>query len=172
MRQITLYIHDNSPLYNLSNSDTGKVLKHLIGEKTELTEELKKVSEGLKEKRKPPTKEEKELRAKCKTIFMEHYKSLVGSEYYWTPKDAVQLIELTNKIKFKVKERFGEQQLSNDKIQLGFETILKSITDKWLLSNFSIPNINSKFNEIFTQAKNAAAESGSIKNLRSQPINS
>lgn len=95
--------------------------------------------------------EVKKLRGDCKDLFIKKYYLITGSEYYWGAKDATNLIALIKKIAFKTKEKFPDA--TEEKILEGFNVILNSIQDAWLLANFSIPNINSKFNEIFTQIK-------------------
>lgn len=109
-------------------------------------------------------KESKELKnpsakilfADMKLFFLEEYKKKISTDYYWGAKDAVNLNQLTAKILFKIKQKekiSGEKEKNDysEDILAGFKHILLSTKDKWINSNFSIPVINSKFNEIFTQ---------------------
>lgn len=99
----------------------------------------------------PP--EVKKLRADCKQIFLDFYLHSKNTEYYWTAKDASNLIPLISKIESKVNERYPDGY-EIDKLTEAFSLIIGSIKDQWVLDNLSIPIVNSKFNEIFTQIKN------------------
>ncbi len=126
----------------------------------------KQLNNKTKKTPKPILPEVKKLRVDCKAYFINHYQSLTGTEYYWEAKDATNLIKLLDKIKFKTKEKFPDAD--EEKIKEGFELVVKSITDQWLLSNFSISNINSKFNEIFTQIK--SKQNGTSKVEKGQSV--
>lgn len=110
-------------------------------------------SKEFKEQKNPSAKI---LFADMKLFFLEEYKKKINTDYYWGAKDAVNLNQLTAKILFKIKQKekiSGEKEKKdyNKEILDGFKHILLSTQDKWINSNFSIPIINSKFNEIFTQ---------------------
>ena len=91
----------------------------------------------------------------CKEIFHEKFRNLFGEEYYWEAKDAANLNPILKKIKFN-REKKG-MPVDDDSVRMAFEFFLDSITDKWLMENYSISNINSKFNEIISQAKQNGA---------------
>lgn len=91
------------------------------------------------------------LHTLCKDLFHEKFRSLFGEEYYWEAKDAANLNAITKKIK-RNRELKG-LPTDDDNILFAFGAFIDSIKDRWLLENFSIPNINSKFNEIISQAK-------------------
>lgn len=91
------------------------------------------------------------LHTLCKDLFHEKFRSLFGDEYYWEAKDAANLNAITKKIK-RNRELKG-LPTDDDKILFAFGAFIDNIKDRWLLENFSIPNINSKFNEIISQAK-------------------
>lgn len=91
------------------------------------------------------------LHALCKDLFHEKFRVLFGEEYYWEAKDAANLNAITKKIK-RNRELKG-LPTDDDKVLFAFGAFIDSIKDRWLLENFSIPNINSKFNEIISQAK-------------------
>lgn len=112
---------------------------------------VKKTKENKKEV--PP--EVLQLRGECKQSFIEYYKQIKNEDFYWVTKDAVALISLINKIVFKIKEKQGISDIPNKDILSAFNLIIKNVQDKWVLDNYSLPNINSKFNEIFIQIKNA-----------------
>lgn len=111
---------------------------------------------------KPKTStEEKNLRLNCKNFFLEFYLKSRNVNYYWEAKDATNLIALISKIKAKVKEKNEKEKkidFSDNDIFDGFKLIIENINDQWILDNFSIPNINSKFNDIFLKIKNGTSK--------------
>lgn len=114
---------------------------------------ISKESKINKENKENILPEVKKLRGECKDFFLSYYLKQKGEEYYWAVKDAANLIKLLSKVEFKVKEKNGVNY-TNEEIYLGFCAILTNIKDNWILDNLSIPTINSRFNEIFSQIKN------------------
>lgn len=108
----------------------------------------------VKVKDKEKSAEAKKLHAEIKNIFLDFYLKKFKESYYWDAKNATNLNYLIKKIEFKIKEKFPGENLTNEKIKQGFEFTLSKVTDPWLLQNFSIPNINSKFNELISQSQN------------------
>jgi len=104
------------------------------------------------------------LHTVCKNLFIEKFKQLFGEEYYWEAKDGANLNPIIKKIRFNREKK--EMPIDDESISVAFSLFLDSITDKWLLENFSIPNINSKFNEIISQAKNGRTKQ---QNTRPSP---
>ena len=111
------------------------------------------VSVNVKDNKYNISPEVKKLRGDCKNYFLDYYLQKKGSEFYWSTKDAANLNKLIAKVEFKVKEKNGSNY-TNEDILVGFKLILSNIKDNWIIDNLSIPNINSKFNEIFTQITN------------------
>lgn len=91
------------------------------------------------------------LHTKCKNLFLSKYKELTGEEYYWDRKDAGNMNPIIKKITFNREKK--KMPTDDESIESAFAAFLESIQDRWILDNFSIPNINSKFNEIISQAK-------------------
>ena len=104
------------------------------------------------------------LHTVCKNLFIEKFRQLFGEEYYWEAKDGANLNPIIKKIRFNREKK--EMPIDDESINVAFSLFLDSITDKWLLENFSIPNINSKFNEIISQAKNGRTKQ---QNTRPSP---
>jgi hypothetical protein len=100
---------------------------------------------------------DKQIRATCRNVFLDIYNTKNKSEYYWTPKDATNMNQLIDKIKFKVKEKYPNAEKNqtdySEKIIASMQHILNGIKDNWIVNNFCYPIINSKFNEIYTQIK-------------------
>ena len=119
-----------------------------------MQEELAELKERIdSQERKPSKKKEPNpLITKGRERFEKRYSDLFsGSVYYWQAKDAVAMDALTKKIIHSRKQKgMGVEQ---DEVLDALEKFLESISDPWLLKNFSVTNINSKYNEIVAQAK-------------------
>ena len=122
-----------------------------------------------KKQKKVVSEFDKQIRSDGKQFFLNCYQSKTGSAFYWETKDAVALISLLDKIKAKVREKFpqieNESAEFKEKLSSGFQIILTSIKDKWILDNYSLPIINTKFNEIYSQITTKAHESNNITDL-------
>jgi hypothetical protein len=108
----------------------------------------------VKKKKKEVSPEVQKLRGECREYFKQHYHCMKGTEYYWVAKDATALISLLSQIKIKIKEKTQSEEVSNEDLLLGFQVVISNITDVWILNNYSITNISSKFNEIYSKIKN------------------
>ena len=84
-----------------------------------------------------------------KTWF-EFYEDQVGVGYSYTPKDGYHLKLLIKHIKNSLKSRNIPE--SDDKVVEAFSAILHNLP-QWHLRNLSIPNINSKYNEIVSNIR-------------------
>lgn len=111
--------------------------------------------EGRKNKREP-----KEINSKARVLFENYFKKVYGSDYYWTPKDAGNMTQLLQKLRFQRKQK--QMDVSDGSILYALQYLLSSINDGWLYENFSVPNINSKFNEIISQAKKKASSNADV----------
>jgi len=112
---------------------------------------------------------DKQIRAESKQFFLNCYQSKTHSEFYWTPKDAVALIALLDKVKAKVREKFPEIENESaefkEKLASGYQIILTKIKDKWILDNYSLPIINTKFNEIYSQITTKTHDTNNLADL-------
>lgn len=106
----------------------------------------------------PPSKgggrkksEPKEINSKARFIFESHFKQVFGNDYYWTARDAGAMSQLLQKLRFQRKQK--QLDISDESILYALQYLLSSIKEGWIFENFSVTNINSKFNEIVSQAK-------------------
>lgn len=131
------------------------------------TKEIK--GKGIKEEYLPPTppkgvvpqpkpkgerkkKAEPTLNAKARQVFEAHYKATFDQDYYWSAKDAGNMSKLLDKLKY---QRTQKGLTNEDEEVLGaLSAFLNTIQDGWVFDNFSVANINSKFNELRAQAIN------------------
>ncbi|MBO5225835.1 MAG: hypothetical protein J6B46_05455 [Parabacteroides sp.] len=130
-----------------------------------LEEELKKrevklyaQSDNLPSK---PKRRPNPLNSEARKLFEERYQAFFSSSYYWSAKDAGNMSSLLKKLKFQREKK----NLPNDDqgVLNALKYLLDSITDGWILENFSVTNINSKFNEIVSQIMAKKQEYGNTK---------
>ena len=102
---------------------------------------------GRKKKNEP-----KEINSKARLLFENHVKTIFSSDYYWTAKDAGAMTQLLQKITFSRTQK--EMSIDDDSMLYALQALLSSIKEGWIFDNFSVTNINSKYNEIVSHAKN------------------
>lgn len=107
-------------------------------------------------------KKEKKYSAahRCRLAFEQQYLQFKGEEYYYAAKDASAVKQLIDKIKTKMPDDLKENE---DELVQNFTVFIQAIlhggkVERWILDNLSLPVINSKFNEIYSQLKNGAAK--------------
>lgn len=93
----------------------------------------------------------KEINSKARLLFEGHFKETFSDSYYWTPKDAGAMRQLLQKITFSRTEK--GMPTDDDSVISALGALLSSIREGWIFQNFSVTNINSKYNEIVAQAK-------------------
>lgn len=99
--------------------------------------------------------EPKEINSKARLLFEEYFKKTFSDSYYWTAKDAGCMSQLLKKLKYQ-REQKG-MDVSDDSLLYALQYLLSSIREGWIFENFSVTNINSKFNEIVAQAKKSTS---------------
>ena len=103
------------------------------------------------EKPKRKRKAANPLIAPCREIFEGYYNEIYDAAYYWQAKDAVAMGSLISKITNSRKSK-GKTTEEED-IKSALSAMLHSVKDEWMLKNFSVTNIDSKYNEIVAQAR-------------------
>lgn len=138
-------------IYNISTA--SKNFEDGDDFKSQIFSQLDELRSRLDEQEKKPTKkrEANPLVSKGREVFEKRYADLYGDNYYWQAKDAVAMGGLTKKIIF-ARKRKGMSVEEGDVLE-ALASLLESIADEWLLKNFSVTNINSKYNEIVAQAR-------------------
>ena len=109
----------------------------------------------------PKLVDKSSLNYKARIMFEDCYKSMFENAYYWTAKDAGQMAQLIKKLSFQIKEKKGGAEISDDEVLSGLDYLLKNISDRWILENYTVTTIATKYNEIIAQIKN-----GNKKNIR------
>lgn len=91
--------------------------------------------------------------------FHENYLQRFDIKYVFSgAKDGAAVKSLLEKIKKKIGE--AGREATDEATLAGFRYFLGSVTDKWVLDNFSPALLNSKFNELFKSAKNGKENTG------------
>ena len=94
------------------------------------------------------------LNKRAREVFEKIYQELYGTTYYWTAKDAGQMTNLLNAIKFSRQNRPLPLQNDTDSVIDALEKFLLSINKTWINDNFSVAMIASHYNEIISELKN------------------
>lgn len=96
--------------------------------------------------------EPKAINVKARFLFEDYFKKTFSDSYYWTVKDAGAMSQLLKKLRFQREQR--QMDVSDESLLYALQYLLSSIKEGWIFDNFSVTNINSKFNEIVSQARN------------------
>lgn len=96
--------------------------------------------------------EPKAINVKARFLFEDYFKKTFSDNYYWTAKDAGAMSQLLKKLRFQREQR--QMDVSDESLLYALQYLLSSIKEGWIFDNFSVTNINSKFNEIVSQARN------------------
>lgn len=95
--------------------------------------------------------EPKEINSKARSLFESYVKTVFFTDYYWTAKDAGAMTKLLQKISFSRTQK--EMPVDDDSMLYALEKFLSSVKEGWIFENFSVTNLNSKYNEIVAQAR-------------------
>ncbi len=142
------------------NCDDGLGFDHmslLLSMQEQLTKLKERLDAQDQSTEKKPTKKKQvnPLITKGREIFEKRYADLFdGGVYYWQAKDAAAMDSLTKKITHSRKQK--GMSVEEEDVLKGLTAFLNSITDPWLMKNFSVTSINGKYNEIVAQARAAA----------------
>lgn len=94
------------------------------------------------------------LNQRARLCFEEVYRNLYHAEYYWTAKDAGQMTQLLNKIRFSREKRATPLPVDDESLVEALKKFLLSINKDWISNNFSVSMIASHYNEIISEIKN------------------
>ena len=147
------------------------MIQQLMNQMSELRGRMDaKDSEGVEEKKPEPKKPSRKkavnpLITKGREVFEKKYSDLFdGAAYYWQAKDAAAMDSLTKKIIYARSQK--NMSTEEDDVIKALSVLLDSITDQWMLKNFSVTNISSKYNEIVAQAREALTSKSNGKDNR------
>lgn len=136
-------------------------LEKVISEKDQALNEalakIKDLEEKIAQSKPAKSKRSNGLNANARKAFEGHFRNTFGEEYYWTAKDAGNMSQLLRKLTFSREQK--QLPVDDDSVLYALQVFLSSVKDGWLLENFSVTNLNSKYNEIVAQAKNGKNQS-------------
>ena len=154
LRNIKEDIDNNIPHHTLTGVVGEELFNKLEIMMKKMEEQAEKIDilqheiEASKSKKK---KEPNPLITKGRKVFEKRYNELFESDYYWKAKDAVAMDSLTKQLIYSRQKK--NLEVSEDDVILALEKFLSMIDDEWILKNFSVTNINSKYNELVAQAR-------------------
>lgn len=137
--------HANNSINNADNEQSKEKVKVKRKKNTTPSPPLK--GGGRRKKSEP-----KEINSKARSLFENHFKDTFSTDYYWTVKDAGAMTQLLQKLTFSRTQK--EMPVDDDSMLYALQILLSSIKEGWIFDNFSVTNINSKYNEIIAQARN------------------
>lgn len=76
--------------------------------------------------------------------------------------------QLLNKLKFQREQK--QMDVSDNSLLYALQYLLSSIKEGWIFDNFSVTNINSKFNEIISQARNGSNRKPDTNQTKVLPV--
>ena len=112
-----------------------------------------------------PTTTSSALNGGARKVFESFFNKTYGSAYYWSAKDAGHMTKLLKKIQFARNSR--GLPIDDDSTLKALGLFLESIKDDWILQNFTVSVINSKYNEIVSQARQIGHGSNNRNDQRS-----
>ena len=122
------------------------------------SKELMKDESKPKSKAKP--KKEPTLVTKAKNIFEPYFEKKTGEKYYWKAADGAQMKRLLSQLRFSRQNK--GLSVEDEDLLSTLQIFLDKITDNWMLSNLSVSNISSKYNELVSQARKNKSAIGII----------
>ena len=134
--------------------DEDETVKEQAPVQTELPLDVLSVAAPKAEKPKRPKKKAEKptsIITLARQVFETYFNETYNDVYYWTAKDAGNMSQLLQKLKFQREQK--QMDLSDDSVLYALQYLLSSIREGWIFENFSVANINSKFNEIVSQVK-------------------
>ena len=106
--------------------------------------------------KKEKTKKSPTLVARGRTVFEEFYQKLYDSPYYWSAKDGMHMKQLLQKISFSRQHRENPLPIDDDSVLAALGQFLERINKSWVMDNFSVSTINSQYNNIISEIRNAS----------------
>lgn len=130
-------------------------------EKQKKAEERKTRSEEKKQK-------QKALVTKGREIFEAFFKEQYGESYYWEAKDAAAMARVFKKITFRRMQRTPPLPVDDDSLVNAFSQFLHSINKTWITNNFSMPKIDSQYNDIISEIQNQKRNGKNFSNTATE----
>jgi biotin operon repressor len=117
-------------------------------------------------KRKLKNGKDVSLATRAQEIFMAYFQQEYGEAYAWRTKDMVAIKDILSKITYSRSHKTPPQAIDEDSVLNAFKVFINSIQKSWVKDNFSLPTINSQYNNIITEIVNL--RNGRTKSNHSQ----
>lgn len=138
----------------MNNEKAKKILFNKRASKVELRQALAFM---LGYEYEAETKEKKKtIHNECKDIFCIIYKNKTGLDYVFTGKDAGSLSQLIKKVEGIL------ETVTEENILITFKALIERLPEWYVKNQFSLPIINSKFNEIVSNIKQDGKQQSGI----------
>ncbi len=126
-----------------------------VVKKKEVEPEIPK-PEKPKKKSTPKKKDPPKIVTRAREIFEAYYEQEYESAYYWEAKDAVAMKKLLQKISYSREHRPVPLPIDDDSVLAALGQFLERINKSWVMDNFSVSTINSQYNNIISEIRNAS----------------
>lgn len=131
----------------LQSNDCPKSDEEVLKEKPKRKNNTKPKKSGQE------TDKDTDLNKKAREAFEARYFRLFKEKYYWQAKDAGNMTRVLNALKHQ-REQKGLSNEDNVEVVAALTSFLnEAVKDEWIVQNFSISVLFSKFNEIVARAK-------------------
>lgn len=144
--------------YTKEDHNTSIIIDEFENSSLQNTDTLSQPKQQEEKKTKSSAKNKKEptLTHMMRETFESFYLEEKKEPYYYTAKDASNLKNIKNKLLASIKHKHGGIEPEEKEINYAWLFVLGKIrdSDPWIYDNLSIPNINSKYNEIISKIKN------------------
>ncbi len=161
--------HNNKNDKNNKNDNKEEVLQSgdCVDQEIEVVVGKKKKSTRAK-KTEEEIDKDTDLNKKAREAFESRYFRLFKEKYEWQGKDAGNMTRLLNALKDQRKHK-GLSNENNIEVVSALSIFMNTaVKDKWIVDNFSVSVMYSKFNEIVGRAK--AEEQDRIKSVKSYGV--
>ena len=128
----------------------------LLSRAQESTGDKKAKAKKEPKSKKEKTKKSPTLVARGRAVFEEFYQKLYDSPYYWSAKDGMHMKQLLQKISFSRQHRENPLPIDDDSVLAALGQFLERINKSWVMDNFSVSTINSQYNNIISEIRNAS----------------
>lgn len=111
----------------------------------------------------------KDCFAYCKAYFQKHFRDNHPFPYQFDLKDGVALKEILRKV-YNLMIDKCDKEYSVEDLNKGFEFFIDNINYEFIINNFTLPMINSKFNEIMIAMRTGGTKADKYSKLKKKLI--
>ena len=150
--KVALRKHQGGTIYNNKNDKNKKNLNSSI-EELQISDEIVPPEKPKKTSSKRKKNTDSNLNSQARKIFEARYLRETKEAYYWNEKDAGNMTNLLNALKYQRSEKGLSNDDDNDVLAALSVFIGSAVKDDWIRKNLSVSILYNKFNEIIARAK-------------------